>query len=443
MITFDVSLPEFATTLTCQGIDISESAGVFVRDMRGRLVFIARSELVPELLERVQSQIKAELKPYISPIGPIADKTTPGTTRALRDSGGMRVQVNLVDCEKSIVVMLLDRRAVGGDWLHAPHELNAAPPRLVFSSLKGGVGRSTALSVLAAELAERGRSLLVLDLDLEAPGLGSMLIESSATPKFGSIDFFVEDALHVLDDAFLHDCIGASWLGAGRGRIDVVPAFGAMSLTNPREVLGKLARAYLDDEDENGEPRTFLRRTQTLVSRLSSLRRYDAVLVDTRAGLHETTAAAILGLGADVLLFGVHQPQTLLGYRILLSHLAQLPVHDVEHDWRYRLRMVHAKAESPENINTYRTQLYDLFDSVFYSKSADPQSDILEQDFRFGVDDREAPHYPIPIFDDARYRLFDPVQDRTQLTKDLYETSFSSFVQFCVERLQLEEDVGS
>jgi cellulose biosynthesis protein BcsQ len=442
MITFDESLPEFATTLLSQGIDISESAGVFVRDMRGRLVFVARSELAPALLERVQSQIKADLKPYISPIGPIADKTVPGTNRALKDSSGTRVKVNLAEREMSITVMLLDRRAVGADWLHVPEDLSAATPRLVFSSLKGGVGRSTALSVLAAELAEQGRSLLVLDLDLEAPGLGSMLIEDSATPRFGSIDFFVEDSLRELDDTFLQDCIGASWLGAGRGRIDVVPAFGAMSLTYPREVLGKLARAYVDDEDKNGEPRTFLKRTQTLVTRLSSLRRYDAVLVDTRAGLHETTAAAILGLGADVLLFGVHQPQTLLGYRILLSHLAQLPVHDTQHDWRYRLRMVHAKAENNEIITAYRTQLYDLFDSVFYSKNDDPHSDILEQGFRFSVDDQEAPHYPIPIFEDARYRLFDPVQDRTQLTKGLYDTSFSSFVQFCVERLQLEEDVG-
>lgn len=443
MITFDGSLSEFATMLTSQDVDISESAGVFVRDMRGRLVYVARSELAPGLPERVQSQIKADLKPYISPIGPIADKTVPGTARALNDSSGMRVPVSLANREKAITVMLLDRRAVGGDWLHAPEELSATPPRLVFSSLKGGVGRSTALSVLAAELAERGRSLLVLDLDLEAPGLGSMLIENAATPKFGSIDFFVEDALRDLDDTFLQDCIGSSWLGGGRGRIDVVPAFGAMSIANPREVLGKLARAYVDDEDKNGEPRTFLKRTQTLVTRLSALRRYDAVLVDTRAGLHETTAAAILGLGADVLLFGAHQPQTLIGYTILLSHLAQLPVRNIEHDWRYRLRMVHAKAENNEIITTYRTKLYDLFDSVFYSKSIDQQSDILEQGFRFSVDDQEAPHYSIPILEDERYRLFDPVQDRTQLTKDLYETSFNSFVQFCIERLQLEEDVGS
>ena len=85
----------------------------------------------------------------------------------------------------------------------------------------------------------------------------------------------------------------------------------------------------------------------------------------------------------------------------------RLPVNDPEHDWRYRLRMVHAKAESSEVIASYQSQMFDLFENVFYSKAADPQTDILEQGFRFGVDDREAPHYAIPVFEDERYRLFD------------------------------------
>ena len=40
-----------------------------------------------------------------------------------------------------------------------------------FYSFKGGVGRSFALLETAAQLARRGRSVLVWDLDLEAPGL--------------------------------------------------------------------------------------------------------------------------------------------------------------------------------------------------------------------------------------------------------------------------------
>jgi len=442
MITFDDSMPELVKTLMDQGVDISETGGVFVRDMRGRLVFVARRELGPELIDKVAATISSNLKPYISPIGALADDTTPGASRALKSNEGLAVQVQPPAHEIPITVVLLDRRATGADWIHVPEDLAVSTPRLVFSSLKGGVGRSTALSVLAAELADRGRSVLVLDLDLEAPGLGSMLIENAATPKFGSIDFYVEDGLQELDDAFFHDSIGSSWLGGGRGRIDVVPSFGAMSLKNAREVLAKLARAYLENDDKEGESRSFLKRTQSLVARLASLRRYDAILVDARSGLHETTAASILGLGADVLLFGVHQPQTFLGYQILLSNLAQLPVLNPEHDWRYRLRMVHAKAESSEMIASYQSQMFDLFDSFFYSKSTDPQADILEQGFRFSVDDKDAPHYSIPILEDERYRLFDPVQNRTQLAKELYDTSFAPFVQFCVDRLQLEEDAA-
>src|SRR5437879_1661981 len=42
-----------------------------------------------------------------------------------------------------------------------------------FYSYKGGVGRSMALANVASELAQRGKSVLVADFDLEAPGLAS------------------------------------------------------------------------------------------------------------------------------------------------------------------------------------------------------------------------------------------------------------------------------
>ena len=44
-----------------------------------------------------------------------------------------------------------------------------------FYSFKGGVGRSMALLNVAYALAGRGRHVLMLDLDLEAPGLSGFL----------------------------------------------------------------------------------------------------------------------------------------------------------------------------------------------------------------------------------------------------------------------------
>ena len=440
-ITFDDSIPALVGALQRAGIDSSEGGGVIVRDIRGRLSFVARDNLPGDLLEKVDLEINEDLRPYISPIGAAADKTSPGATRVLSDGQALRLTIDRPDGENSIRIMLLDRRAVGVDWLHAPLANIEKPPRLVFASLKGGLGRSTAISVLAAELADRGRSVLVVDLDLEAPGMGTMLIEQDATPRYGSIDYFVESGIRELEDEFLMDCMAPSWLGGGRGRVDVVPALGSRSLDNPADVLSKLARAYVEHPNDEAEPGTFLVQVQEFVKRVTGLRRYDAVLVDARAGLHETTAAAILGLSADVLLFGVDQPQTHVGFTLLLSHLARLPVTDLEHDWRYRLRVIQAKAiPSQDALVAYRTHCYDDFERVFYGPYAASSAEVLEEGFRFSVDDPDAPHYAIPIFEDDRYRLFDPVRDRTQLTQEFYQKSFGEFIQFCAERLELVED---
>jgi hypothetical protein len=106
--------------------------------------------------------------------------------------------------------------------------------------------------------------------------------------------------------------------------------------------------------------------------------------------------------------------------------------------------MIHAKATGDASaLSSYRSKTFDLFDNIFYTPEASGRSDILETAFRFSIDDENGPHFPIPIFDDDRYRLFDPVRDRIQLTQSLYEKSFQKFIEFCVERLQLDEDSES
>ena len=68
-------------------------------------------------------------------------------------------------------------------------------PRLIgFYSYKGGVGRSMALAHCAVELARRGRKVLIIDLDLEAPGQHcTNLFRDQFDPTFkparGFIDF--------------------------------------------------------------------------------------------------------------------------------------------------------------------------------------------------------------------------------------------------------------
>jgi cellulose biosynthesis protein BcsQ len=203
-------------------------------------------------------------------------------------------------------VRIVERRIVGQDWLTSPREpIEGVPPIVVFGSHKGGVGRSTALAISANALAQNDYNVLVLDFDLEAPGLGGTLLPRESNSKFGTLDYFVESIFSEVDDDFIDQMIAVSPLTKGRGRIHVCPAVGSIGEANPQNVLGKIARAYLEGSDEHGAPVSFLDKVRILVRRVSERNRYDAIFVDARAGLNEATAAAFLGLGADVLLFGI------------------------------------------------------------------------------------------------------------------------------------------
>lgn len=72
------------------------------------------------------------------------------------------------------------------DWL--PNEMYVT----TFYSFKGGVGRTMALMNAAVELANTGRRVLVVDFDLEAPGLDTFEILHSETQVPGIVDFVSE-----------------------------------------------------------------------------------------------------------------------------------------------------------------------------------------------------------------------------------------------------------
>ena len=61
-----------------------------------------------------------------------------------------------------------------------------------FYSFKGGVGRTMALVNAAVELAQRGRKVLAVDFDLEAPGLDTFDILRTTPDRPGIVDFVRE-----------------------------------------------------------------------------------------------------------------------------------------------------------------------------------------------------------------------------------------------------------
>ncbi len=448
-VTFDTSLTALVGALL--GVISSEDIAVswVLINASGQLTFISGRPLETEVAAKAQSAAAQALGSYLNPDFGVVPADAPGVSAIVESASPYELRVETGGTQ--ISVRVIDQRLVGRDWLSPPATTPVtSSPCVVFASLKGGVGRTTALAVVAAHLAIQGRKVLVVDLDLEAPGIGSMLLQPTDLPRFGMLDAFVDSGIAALNDEFMHDMVAASSFGAGNGLIDVVPAIGSVADAHPSNVLAKLARAYVDGIDESGSMVSFGERTRSLVGRLASLKSYDLVLVDARAGLNESTAAAMLALGAHVLLFGEDTPQTFAGYRYLLAHLGQF-TRDPDDDWVGRLKMVYAKA-SPlaSDQQGFRDRAHDVFQEFVYVDEpiASNESGVAVETMpeeplalsEFMLDDSGAPHYALPILMDTNYFRFDPLARPEVLDPALYQHSYKELLAWIGSMVQTDED---
>lgn len=424
---FDDSLPVLVRTLSEKaGRDFVE-AGTALRDASGRLTFVAaRPPKSDDEREELGRALANALGHYARADRPIIFAGDAGAKSILCAPERLPIQVGDALCQ------LLDRRIVGASWLDQPVREKQGPTRIVFSTLKGGVGRSTALVVTAMDLARRNKNVLVIDLDLEAPGLGDLLLESERTPKLGALDFLVENGLGGVPDSALRQFTGVSGLTmpAG-GRVDVVPVLGQRSLENPENILPKLSRAMIEDITKTGESVSVAEQISNMISRIAALEEYDVVLIDSRAGLAELAAPAVIGLGATVLLFGTAQKQTIEGYRALFAGLRLLAQRDValgrDTDWRTMLRPVYAKASLNQDVAArFRDDLYELYSEFLYDAEGVGGDDI--ELLRFPRDDFEAPHWPFVIPFSQNFVDFDPSRIPNQFTQSFYEQTYRAFL---------------
>ncbi|MGE8288646.1 MAG: KGGVGR-motif variant AAA ATPase [Stenotrophomonas sp.] len=253
MVTFDSALPMFAEIILGRLGQRFLDEGMFLRDVSGRLTFVLPDDKWSGELESVGRLVSEQLLGYVD--GPDHAISTPArlfddSLRTRKWAISKRIFLPAMEC--NVTIWIVDRRGVGQDWLMQPAAQSQLLPLVVFASIKGGVGRTTALCVLAAHLASSGKRVLAVDMDFEAPGLGTMLLTPETQPEFGLLDYIVESAVGGPSSKMMIDSIGPSWLGGGRGRIDVVPVVGSRSAINPENVLSKIARAYLVSDDEKG-----------------------------------------------------------------------------------------------------------------------------------------------------------------------------------------------
>ena len=94
---------------------------------------------------------------------------------------------------------------------------------VTFYSFKGGVGRSMALVNVAADLTRRGKRVMIVDFDLEAPGLDTFDITRSEKRKRGLLDF-VCDFRETDEVPDVREYVYQTQLDISDGQLWVMPA---------------------------------------------------------------------------------------------------------------------------------------------------------------------------------------------------------------------------
>jgi hypothetical protein len=284
---------------------------------------------------------------------------------------------------------IVDRMATETNWATITPETSRTP-RVVFFSMKGGVGRSTALAATAWALAQKGKKVLVLDLDLESPGLSSALLPSDKRPQFGITDWLVEDLVDNGDVVF-RGMVSTSGLSHD-GEIYVVPAHGREA----GEYVSKLGRVWMPKVNAKGEREPWSARLNRLLGSLEERWSPNVILIDSRAGIDEVASACVTDIDASlVLMFAIDGEQTWSGYRSLFHHWGMT---GMAQEIRERLQLVGAMIPEVESQAYFQKLLehsWDTFTEWMYD--AVPAG-IEDADlWNFDQSDESAPHYPWSI----------------------------------------------
>lgn len=369
-----------------------------VRDVRGRVrvaVESAVSVTGKVDLTTLSNMLQAELGGWFAP--PVLDGDgSPAHRRIAREifrellappndwPQGWPTEYELLDGTRASKPTWLVGRAILNSkesWFTAGGSPPSEPRVVAFYSFKGGVGRTTTLACVAARIAARPQRVLTIDLDLEAPGLGSLL--DSQSP------------IGVVDHLLSHIATGEV------GDVDPEPVNGVNNLW----VLaaGRLGPTYLEklarldflvgDSGAKGSPAEEALRA--LIETAASKVNPDVVLLDSRAGLHDIGGLALHRLShMDVLVARANQ-QAHAGMQIVLEAIRRM--HPVE---RRDLRIVQTMVKPPFDaadtkalVESWRKKMYDLALQTIYVDLDDaPQLDAQEAHYPLLVAEREEFH---------------------------------------------------
>lgn len=280
-----------------------------------------------------------------------------------------------------------ERHVENSNWyIKETYSLNA--PVTSFYSFKGGVGRTTATILTALLLARQGKKVLLIDFDLEAPGLASVFANQSDNAESllsvkGFVDFLIDyeankrdiNKLNIDDYYFVKN--EQILVGSNGGELVIVPAI-ATDGNSAFSYINKLSKANIKfGFGKDYTPDLFLKTIEDKI-------KPDHILIDTRTGINDVGGLVFNRYAQNIFLLFYGNQQNMFGLESILPELVELNKKDI------KFYLVNSPVPLDENlakaeIDYYVERSYDIFIKYFYNDNIPSQFD------------ETADHYPINI----------------------------------------------
>lgn len=352
------------------GLECGDTRFYIIRDVFGKIsVYIIGEFNVSELENNLKSLLG---QIWVNRVTKIVDS----------DFIFSEVSKNAVSIKDNIFYS--ERPLVKKTWNVSKRKDDSDQTKVVtFYSYKGGVGRTTTLAMTALQLVREGMKVVLVDLDLEAPGLSTLLKPELEYPKYGVVDFLIESETckdEVDINEYVYSINNKKLIGLMGGELLVMQA---ANLQNGKleDYYNKLSRIdfnmpkYL--EDDNVIANLFLK--------LKLEYRPDFIFIDSRAGIHDIGGLTLLRYSDEVVPVFYGNEQNMLGLKFIIPKLVKLDIPF----YLVNSPMPVSEEESEAELSCYLKNSLEILEELGYF------NDIPD------LFDESSPHYPLNIRYDA------------------------------------------
>lgn len=181
-----------------------------------------------------------------------------------------------------------------------------------FYSYKGGVGRTIALIETAYNLADAGKRVLLLDLDVEAPSLHNIFYDKVNDEingvQYGTIEYLYRKVIQGSEDVRINDIFCSLQLKNVSGEIFVMPALKSMNKDYVYQIE-RLQTQQIQEKDVFREIFAYVQKELNV----------DIILNDTRAGFNQWGSLSLLTLSNQVIFIAYPNNENVEGLNMALQ----------------------------------------------------------------------------------------------------------------------------